>query len=199
MLAAQSGGEADMANIVAILGSVTPPGRLSSAISGALERASAAGHATELLDLGQLRLGFADGTPVEQLTDDTPRLVRTVSEADAVVLATPVYRATLTGALKNALDLLPIEALQAKPVGVVAMGATLHHFLGAESHLRDVLAWFGAWQVPSGVYLSSADFADGKLTDGAASSLDELVRALTALADVRKTLPAGPTPLAARR
>jgi hypothetical protein len=53
--------------------------------------------------------------------------------------------------------------------------------------------------VPSGVYLSSADFADGKLTDGAASSLDELVRALTAMADVRKTLPAGPTPLAARR
>lgn len=188
-----------MTTIAAILGSVTPPGRLSSAIAGALERAGAAGHRTTLLDLGQLKLGFADGTPVEQLGDDTPKLVQAVSVADAIILATPVYRATLTGALKNALDLLPIEALQAKPVGIVAMGATLHHFLGAESHLRDILAWFGAWQLPTGVYLSSADFGDGKLAEGAAESLDQLVGALTALGASAKPLPPGPTPLAARR
>lgn len=188
-----------MTTIAAILGSVTPPGRLSSAISGALERAAASGHATTLLDLGQVKLGFADGTPVEQLTDDTPKLVQAIQSAEAVLLATPVYRATLTGALKNALDLLPIEALQGKPVGVVAMGATLHHFLGAESHLRDILGWFGAWQLPTGVYLSSADFADGKLTESAAQSLDELVGAMAALAGKAKALPGGPTPLAARR
>jgi FMN reductase len=188
-----------MTNIAAILGSVTPPGRLSSAIAGALERAGAAGHTTTLLDLGQLKLGFADGTPVEKLTDDTPQLVQAVSQADAVLLATPVYRATLTGALKNALDLLPIEALQAKPVGIVAMGATLHHFLGAESHLRDILAWFGAWQLPTGVYLSSADFAEGKLVEQAAESLDQFIGSLVALSSAAKQLPPGPIPLAARR
>ncbi len=187
-----------MTTITAILGSVTPPGRLSSAISGALDRASAAGHSTTLLDLGQLTLGFADGRPLEQLSDDTPKLVHSVETADAVILATPVYRATLTGALKNALDLLPIEALMGKPVGVVAMGTTPHHFLGAESHLRDILSWFGAWQVPTNVYLSSADFADGKLTDGAASQLDSLVDALSKLASASQGLSAGPTPLAAR-
>ncbi len=186
-----------MAKIVAILGSVTPPGRLSSAVSSMLERASAGGHDTELLDLGQLRLGFADGRPLEQLDDDTRRLVTAVSRADAVLLATPVYRATLTGALKNALDLLPIESLQGKPVGVVAMGATLHHYLGAESHLRDILAWFGAWQLPTSVYLSSADFAEGKLTEGAAESLDQLIASLIALAGA--VLPPGPAPLAAKR
>ncbi|MGE3075091.1 MAG: NADPH-dependent FMN reductase [Dehalococcoidia bacterium] len=188
-----------MTSITAILGSVTPPGRLSSAISGALERASAAGHSTTLIDLGQLSLGFADGRPLDQLTDDTPKLVHGVEGADAVILATPVYRATLTGALKNALDLLPIEALMGKPVGVVAMGATLHHFLGAESHLRDILSWFGAWQLPTNVYLSSADFAEGKLTEGAAGQLDSLVNALATLADASKSLSVGPTPLAARR
>ncbi len=188
-----------MTRIAAILGSVTPPGRLSSAVSGALERAAASGHSTTLLDLGQLSLGFADGRPLDQLTDDTPTLVRSIEAADAVILATPVYRATLTGALKNALDLLPIEALQAKPVGVVAMGATLHHFLGAESHLRDILAWFGAWQLPAGVYLSSGDFTDGNLAPGAAESLDQLVAALVALANARGELPAGPPPLAAKR
>jgi FMN reductase len=79
------------------------------------------------------------------------------------------------------------------------MGATPHHFLGAESHLRDILAWFGAWQLPTGVYLSSADFADGKLTESAAGGLDQLVASLAALAASVRLLAPGPTPFAARR
>lgn len=189
-----------MTGITALLGSVTPPGRLSSAVAGALDRAKAVGHTANFLDLGVLSLGFADGRPLEQLSDDTPKLVRAVASADAVLLATPVYRGTLTGALKNALDLLPIEALQGKPVGIVAMGATLHHYLGAESHLRDILAWFGAITLPTGVYLSSADFADGVLTDSAATLMDELVAGLAGLAAAaRAGLPLGPAPLAAAR
>jgi FMN reductase len=168
-------------------------------VTGALERAANTGQATVLLDLGQLSLGFADGRPLDQLNDDTPKLVAAIEAADAVILATPVYRATLTGALKNALDLLPIEALQGKPVGVIAMGATLHHFLGVESHLRDILGWFGAWQLPTSVYLSSADFADGKLTEGAAGELDSLIRSLVVLAATSKDLETGPVPVAARR
>lgn len=188
-----------MTTITALLGSVTPPGRLSSAVSGALSRAQAAGHETSLLDLGALTIGFADGRPVEQLTDDTAKLVNGIALAEAVILATPVYRGTLTGALKNALDLLPIEALQGKPVGVVAMGATLHHFLGAESHLRDILNWFGAITLPTGVYLSSADFADGALTEKAATTLDDLVASLGSFAAASKSLNLGPAPLAGAR
>jgi FMN reductase len=188
-----------MTKIAAILGSVTPPGRLSSAVAGALARADASGHSTTLLDLGQLAVGFADGRPLDQLSDDTPTLVSAISEADAVILATPVYRATLTGALKNAIDLLPIEALRGKPVGIVVMGATLHHYLGAESHLRDILAWFGAVSLPTAIYLSSADFADGKLTETAAATLDELVEALAGFAAAVKSLPMGPAPLAGGR
>lgn len=188
-----------MLRIVGILGSVTPPGRMSSAVGGAIERAAAAGHAASLLDLGQLRLGFADGRPVEQLDDDTGRLVAEVSQAEAVILATPIYRATLTGALKNALDLLPIQALKDKPVGIVSMGATLHHYLGAESHLRDILAWFGALTAPNGVYLSSADFENGVLKENAATRLDDLVAALERLAGTASGGPFGPTPLAAQR
>lgn len=187
-----------MTAIAAILGSVTPPGRLSSAVLGALLRAQVAGHATTFLDLGALRLGFADGRPVAQLDDDTPRLIEVISAAEAVLLATPVYRGTLTGALKNALDLLPIEALHGKAVGVVAMGATLHHYLGAESHLRDILAWFGAFTLPTSVYLSSADFREGALTETASATLDQLLRQLGAAAAAAGSLAAlGPVPLAA--
>ena len=186
-----------MTEIAGLLGSATPPGRLASAVSGALSRAAEGGVSTQLFDLGAMTVGFADGRPIEQLTDDSPTLVKGICGAGAVILATPVYRGTLTGALKNALDLLPIEALQGKPVGIVAMGATLHHFLGAESHLRDILAWFGAITLPTGVYLSSADFTDGVLNDKAASALDELVAAANSMAVALAGTTLGPTPLAA--
>jgi FMN reductase len=117
------------------------------------------------------------------------------------VLATPVYRASFTGSLKNLLDQLPVETLVGKPCGIVAMGATAHHFLGVEWHLRDVLTWFGAIVPPTGVYLSSADFADGKLIESANADLAALAGALIKLATIAPGAgkPLGPLPLSARR
>lgn len=80
------------------------------------------------------------------------------------------------------------------------MGATTHHYLGVDWHLRDVLAWFGAIVAPTSVYLVSADFVEGALSNGAKHDLESLVQALFTL---RAIVPAGeylgPRPLAARR
>ena len=81
------------------------------------------------------------------------------------------------------------------------MGATQHHFLGVDWHLRDVLAWFGALVVPTSVYLVSADFVNGELTDSAKQDLKDLADAVVKLKEV---LPPpgsflGPRPLASRR
>ena len=93
-----------------------------------------------------------------------------------------MYRASFTGALKNLLDLTPVEALRGKPVGIVAMGASPHHYLGVDWHLRAMLAWFGALVVPTSVYLESGHFQDGKLVDPAArAALGDLAAALVAM------------------
>jgi FMN reductase len=188
-----------MTTIAAVLGSVTPPGRLSSAIDGALERGAVGGHQMQLFDLGSLRLDFADGRPPSEHDDDSAFVIEAISRADAVLLASPVYRGSFTGALKNLLDLLPVESLQGKPVGIVAMGATQHHFLGVDFHLREVLTWFGALVAPSSVYLTSTDFVDGKLAPAAAEQLDGLVQTIATLAAATGGLDFGPTPFAARR
>ena len=181
-------------NLVAIVGAVTPPGRLDAAVRFAAETAAARpGVTASVLSLGEHRISFADGRPLEHFTDDSARV------ADAVLLASPVYRGSLTGALKNLLDLTPVEALRAKPVGIVAMGATAHHYLGVDWHVRAVLAWFGALVVPTSVYLESRHFRDGKLEDSASrDALADLVGALVALAAVPRDQ-AGPPPLAAGR
>jgi FMN reductase len=188
--------------LVAIVGSVTPPGRLLNATRAMLDdaRASHVGLEIELINLADKRIAFADGRPPDQYGDDTAGIVASVQRADGVVIATPVYRGSITGALKNLLDHLPVESLTSKP-GILAMGATHHHFLGADWHLRDILAWFGALMVPTSAYLVSADFVAGELAATARQDLNDLANAVIKL---RAATPGpgeylGPRPLAARR
>jgi len=184
--------------LVAVLGSATAPGRLHRALSEALARAAAAdGISTQLIDLGALRIAPADGRPADQLGDDTAATLTAIDGADAVVLATPVYRGSMTGTLKNLIDHTPTAALRGKPVAIVAMGASDHHYLGAERHLRDVLAFFGALVCPTACYLSSRDFEDGAVAERAAHELDETIASALVLAGAGiGTL--GPDPLGAR-
>lgn len=83
-------------DVTAVLGSVTPPGRMRRAV------------------------------------DDTPEVVGRIERADAVLYATPVYRGSFTGALKNLLDHVAVAALRDTPVAIVAMGGSDHHYLGVE-------------------------------------------------------------------
>jgi FMN reductase len=192
-----------MSKLIAVLGSVTPPGRLLKALEAMTAAARAAEPTLEIdvLNLADVRIAFADGRPPEAYNDDTAAVVKRVSAADIVVLASPVYRASFTGSLKNLLDQLPVEALMGKPCGIVAMGATAHHYLGVEWHLRDVLTWFGALVPPTGVYLSSADFVDGNLVESASADLRDLATALIRLRTIAPApgAPLGPVPLSARR
>jgi FMN reductase len=169
--------ETNIVDLRVILGSTTSPGRMHRALQGAIERAAARGTSADLLDLGTVTIGFADGTPPESLDDDTGAAIAALESAKALILATPVYRGSLTGSLKNLLDLTPVPALQGKAVGLVAMGASDHHYLGAERHLRDVLAFFGAVVMPVAVYLSNRDFEDGVPGERANDALDQLLAA----------------------
>ena len=189
--------------LLAIVGSVTPPGRLLNATRWLLDSTSAARKEVEveLINLADKKIAFADGRPPEQYNDDTAAIIASVRAADGVIFASPVYRGSFTGALKNLLDHLPLESLVAKPVGIVAMGATQHHFLGVDWHLRDVLAWFGALVVPTSAYLASADFVNGQLTEGAKQDLIALADAVIKLKEIAPPPGSflGPKPLAARR
>ncbi len=88
--------------------------------------------------------------------------------------------------------------MQAKPVGILAMGGSHHHYLGVASHLRDVLQWFGALPAPTDLYLTGADFSEGNPTAEAAADVDALFTTVTTLASKLAGEDLGPLPLAAR-
>jgi FMN reductase len=189
----------DGPRLLVVLGSATPPGRLRRALEDAIARSEQGAVAEiELIDLAERELAFADGRDPGALADDTAGVLAAVTAADALLFATPVYRGSMTGALKNVFDQLPVPALVGKPVALVAMGGSDHHFLGAERHLRDVLAFFGALVLPVSVYLTAADFSDGVPGERAAESLDEIIAASLSFATLLDDgVQLGPSPLAA--
>ncbi|HEV8679417.1 MAG TPA: NADPH-dependent FMN reductase [Stellaceae bacterium] len=192
---------AEPVKLLMLVGAATPPGRLAAAIAAAAEmaRTASGGVAVDILNLADTPIDTCDGRPLDAYGAATRGAVARIASAAAVLIAAPVYRASFPGVLKNLLDITPVEALQNKPVGIVAMGGSPHHYLAVDSQLRAVLAWFGALVAPTGVYLTGGDFRDGQLaSEGARKDLAALTGTLVALARRLDPAALGPPPLAAK-
>ncbi len=169
--------------LLAINGSLTPPPSrtrvvLDVALAGA--RAYDQHVETEVLELRDFALEFCDGRSPDDYNSDTRRALALVEEADAYLVATPVYRASYTGALKNFFDLVPNEPgvrdpLRGKVVGLLATGGSDHHYLVLEHQLRPLFGFFGAYTPTRAIYASSKDFDERKQARG------KLVEELTQL------------------
>lgn len=120
---------------------------------------------TELLDLAQTPVEFADGRKPEQYGQATRRALELFGEADAFVLGTPMYRGGMTGALKNLIDLVPKDSMAGKAAALVATGASLHHYLGVDLGLRTAMAFFQVHVVPGLLYGASFGLLDGQVDD----------------------------------
>jgi FMN reductase len=187
--------------LLMLVGAATPPGRLAAAVAFAAEQVAAGLEdvAVDILNLADTPIEVCDGRALDAYREATREAVARIGSADAVLVAAPVYRASYPGVLKNLLDITPVEALQNKPVGILAMGGSPHHYLAVDTQLRAVLGWFGALVAPTGVYLTGGDFKDGKLaSESARSDLEDLADTLVALARLLDPSALGPKPLAAK-
>jgi FMN reductase len=142
--------------------------------------------------------------PLSVVGDGIETIVDAVEQAEAVVLGSPVYRASFAHPLKHLLDELPRgmwgetrAPLRGKAVCIVATGASLHHFLALDD-LRNVLAgFFAAHVVPPGLYVPRDGFGedDALLESYAgqatlqAEALAELAKALAASTALRRLMP----------
>jgi chromate reductase len=169
------------------------------AISGSLRRDS---HNTKLLRAAEelapegLELEFYDELELvppyneDRDGDEAPlgaaELRARIAEADALLIATPEYNASIPGQLKNAVDWAsrPVRAgaLWGKPALVIGASTGLYGGVWAQAELRKVLATAGARVVDAEVAVSRADDrfdTDGRLVDE--EIRDELRAALDSL------------------
>jgi FMN reductase len=97
-----------------------------------------------------------------------------------LIVATPVYRATYTGALKAFFDRFQPGALRDTTVVLVATAAVREHFLALDTGGRALVASLGGWTTPTVVYATADDFVDGaptpEIVDKLRSAVDEALR-----------------------
>jgi FMN reductase len=187
--------------LLMVVGAATPPGRLAAAVAFAAEAAATLAEdiTVDVLNLAEAPVDICDGRALDAYSETTRDAVARIAGAGAVLIAAPVYRASYPGVLKNLLDIAPVEALHNKPVGILAMGGSPHHYLAVDTQLRAVLAWFGALVAPTSVYITGGDFKDGRLaSESACTDLTALTDTLVLLARQLDPAALGPKPLAAK-
>ena len=171
-----------MANILTLNGSPSADSRTGALLARVVQQLSAQGHRVETINIRDL--------PAEDLIfarSSSPGLapaLASLERAEAVVIATPIYKAAYTGVLKTFLDLLPQFALSHKTVLPLATGGTPAHILALDYGLRPVLSALGARHVVGSYFvldkvIQRLEGGGVELDADTARKLDEAVASFT--------------------
>ena len=126
--------------------------------------------------------GLGDIPPYNQDAEEPAplmvcRLREAIAGADALLVATPEYNASIPGVLKNTLDWasrpFPDNCLRGKPVAVIGASTSIFGAVWAQAELRKVLRAIGADPLESALPVAAANDAfdsDGRLRQPAVAT-----------------------------
>lgn len=160
--------------ITAISGSPSSPSRSDALLNHVAERLASRGAQIERLAIQTLAI---DDLVLARFDSEAVRQVRAaVAGADALLVSTPVYKASFASGLKAILDILPEQALVDKVVLPLATAGSPGHVLALDYALKPVLSALGTRYVLQGVY--ATDRQSIKLDDGNYRFDDDIVARL---------------------
>ncbi|MBC2836851.1 NAD(P)H-dependent oxidoreductase [Paragemmobacter straminiformis] len=170
-------------SLVGLSGNTTSPSKTKSLVRVALDAAAGRLDArTQLFELADFGDDLGRARRLSDLSDRAQAHVQALLSADALIVATPVYKASYPGLFKHLIDLIDPAALLRKPVLIAATGGGEKHALAVEHQLRPLFAFFEARVLSTAVHVSDRDFTDGVLTGEAA--LARLHRAVSEFDDL---------------
>ncbi|MCA0010595.1 FMN reductase [Mesorhizobium sp. B292B1B] len=170
--------------VVGISGNLTRPSKTKAFISHiAGETANRIGATSAIYDIEN----FGPSLPAARRLGDLDPAARAIVEqlvgADVLVAGSPTFKGSYTGLFKHLFDLLDPSSLRGKPVILAATGGGERHSLIVEHQLRPLFGFFEALTVPTAIYASDKDFADGVLVSEAIHA-----RARQAVAEVSRVV-----------
>ncbi|WP_186578230.1 NADPH-dependent FMN reductase [Aquibacillus kalidii] len=115
---------------------------------------------TELIDLRDFDVQFVNGDPLTFYNEDTFNVVNKVSNADFLIIGTPIYQASITGALKNLLDHFQVDVFKGKVTGMITSGEIDKHFLVSEYQLKPILTYLKGLVPTGNVFVHNDAFDD---------------------------------------
>lgn len=146
-----------------------------------MPRFAAQGVAAEFIDMRDYPLPFCDAGGC--YGDPNVAALRTkIAEADAIVVATPIYNYTCSGTVKNLVELTG-KAWQDKAVGFLCAAGGQSSYMAIMGLANSLMLDFRCVVVPRFVYISEQDAPLNDPEDPAiAGRLDELAEMLPRLA-----------------
>lgn len=168
-------------NIIGLSGNVKRPSRTASLVEAIVSVAKdRLGSQRQVMEMVDAAPTLFRALRSDQLDAEGRAIIDAVEAADVLVVASPVYRASYTGALKHLFDLVDYRALTGKRVILAATGGTPLHGLMIEHQLRPLFGFFNALTLPTAVYATEADFADYAIANPAVR--ERVERAVSELA-----------------
>ena len=159
-----------MAHIVIIAGSPTQSSRLNGLTQYAQAELEKRKHQVEQVTAAEL--------PAEDLlranfsSPAIQQALEKIERADAVILASPVYKAAYSGALKTILDLIPQKGFKGKVILPLFIGGTIAHLLALDYALKPVVSSLGGTNILTGIY--AVDQWISRLEDGGFALTEDL-------------------------
>jgi FMN reductase len=95
--------------------------------------------------------------------DKVQAAIKRLATADAIIAATPVYKAGISGLFKSFADLVDDDLLIATPVILAATGGTARHAMVVDEQLRPLFAFLRAIPVPTSLYAAPEDWGSPEL------------------------------------
>jgi len=142
--------------ITAVCGSLSAGGSTKMALSLVLKGASEFGVTTKLIELRDYKLAFCGEVDEKDYPPDVFRLRKELKESNGIILGTPEYHGSLTGALKNMLDLMSQNEFEGKIVGLVGVAGGHTGALNSLNTMRTIGRNMHCWVLPQEVSIAES-------------------------------------------
>jgi NAD(P)H-dependent FMN reductase len=142
--------------VVGLAGSIRPESVTRMAVRYALLGAEEKGAKSRLLDIASYDLPFLGREKEDGSSRAVEGFLGDLRAADGIILGSPEYHGSISGVLKNALDLASAEEFEGKMVGLIGVAGGQMGATDTLNHLRTVGRQLHAWVVPNQVSIGDS-------------------------------------------
>ena len=146
----------DAIRVTGVCGSLSKDGATKKALTIALKGAAEYDAETALLELRDFDLVFYGSVAQDEYPPDVLQLRQALRDSQGIILATPEYHGSLTGALKNMLDLMTIEDFETKIIGLVGIAGGDIGAINSLNTMKTICRNLHCWVLPQEVSIANS-------------------------------------------
>lgn len=133
------------------------------------------------VDVRDVKMDFCDGRALEEYSTDIQKVYEIIDWSEAVVFGMPVYQYSMSGVLKNFIDICG-KAVAGKPIGVIVNAWGPNCYMASQDLFNALQFEYATTNIMPTPYTWSADFGDGKMiNEKVLWKLDELAGSILCL------------------